>query len=114
MENLMSKHRSFAEPPNKHILHWGIAAPAWGVRTGDIQGDFAHFVGYPDMKAALADQSDIATKGGWKKEETTSVLTQTVLERIFGNLTSPTFPLPSNSAIDRELGPRPRLTETFS
>ena len=45
----------------------GIAAPAWGVRTGDIQGDFAHFVGYPDMKAALADQSDIATKGGWKE-----------------------------------------------
>tara|TARA_B100001029_G_scaffold122346_1_gene101755 strand:- start:3 stop:794 length:792 start_codon:yes stop_codon:yes gene_type:complete len=67
MENLMAKHRSFAEPPNKHILHWGIAAPAWGVRTGDIQGDFAHFVGYPDMKAALADQSDIAIKGGWKE-----------------------------------------------
>ena len=67
MENLMAKHRSFAEPPNKHILHWGIAAPAWGVRTGDIQGDFAHFVGYPDMKAALADQNDIATKGGWKE-----------------------------------------------
>ena len=67
MENLMAKHRSFAEPPNKHLLHWGIAAPAWGVRTGDIQGDFAHFVGYPDMKAALADQSDIATQGGWKE-----------------------------------------------
>ena len=36
------------------------------------------------MKAALADQSDIATKGGWKEEETTSALTQTVPERIFG------------------------------
>jgi hypothetical protein len=67
MENLMAKHRSFANPANPHILHWGIAAPAWGIRTGDIQGEFAHFVGYADMTAALADQSDIATKGGWKE-----------------------------------------------
>ena len=67
MESLMAKHRSFADPANPHILHWGIAAPAWGVRTGDLQGEFAHLVGYADMTAALADQSDIASKGGWKE-----------------------------------------------
>jgi len=67
MESLMAKHLSFTNPPNPHTLHWGIAAPAWGVRSGDIQGEFAHFVGYADMKAALADQKDIATEGGWKQ-----------------------------------------------
>jgi len=66
MEDLMAKHRSLAESPNKPFLHWGIAVPAWGLRRGDTQGSFAHFIGYADMNAAMAGQSDIATKGGWK------------------------------------------------
>ena len=66
MEGLMAKHRSLAESPNKHFLHWGIAVPAWGLRKGDTPGSFAHFIGYPDMNAAMTGQSDIATKGGWK------------------------------------------------
>jgi len=66
MEDLMAKHRSLAKSPNKHFLHWGIAVPAWGLRKGDTQGSFAHFIGYPDMNAAMASQSEIATKGGWK------------------------------------------------
>ena len=65
-ENLMAKHRSLAESPNQPFLHWGIAVPAWGLRRGDTQGNFAHFIGYADMNAAIAAQSDIATKGGWK------------------------------------------------
>ena len=44
-----------------------MAPQAWCLRTDDIQAEFAHFVEYPDMKAALANQSDIATKGGWKE-----------------------------------------------
>ena len=67
MENLMAKHRSFLNPVNPHILHWGIAAPAWGNRDGDTPGEFAHFMGYPDMEAAFADQSDIAQDRGWEQ-----------------------------------------------
>ena len=66
------------------------------------------------MKAALADQSDIATKVAGKKEETTSALTQTVPERIFGNLISPTFLLLRKSSKVCKLGPEPQLATDFT
>ncbi|MDG2277765.1 MAG: hypothetical protein P8L31_07365 [Pseudomonadales bacterium] len=67
LENLMAKHRSLAESASDHIIHWGIASPAWGIRQGDVAGEFAHFTGYPDITAALAEQQDIAAKGDWKE-----------------------------------------------
>jgi len=68
-EHLMAKHRSLADSSDVRFLHWGIAVPAWGLRQDDIPGDYAHFIGYPDMKEALAGQQDTATKGGWKNRE---------------------------------------------
>ena len=68
-DQLMAKHRSFAASSKIRFLHWGIAVPAWGLRQDDIPGDYAHFIGYPDIKEALASQQDTATKGGWKNRE---------------------------------------------
>lgn len=68
-KHLMAKHRSLATSSDVRFLHWGIAVPAWGLRQDDIPGDYAHFIGYPDMKEALAGQQDTATKGGWKNRE---------------------------------------------
>ena len=68
-EHLMAKHRSLAESSGIRFLHWGIAVPAWGLRQDDIPGDYAHLIGYPDMKEALASQQDTATKGGWKNRD---------------------------------------------
>ena len=52
---------------NPAYLNWAIDATACGLGTDDIQGEFAHFYGYPEMKAVLAHQSDVAKKSGWKE-----------------------------------------------
>ena len=46
-------------------------APDCDLGTDDIQGEFAHFCGHPEMKAVLAHQSDVSKKAVGKKEEIT-------------------------------------------